>query len=437
MMNEEIGRSNNQLRRTFLRSTGATLALPLLEALQPRTTFADADSKLSDTDGPRRMVCICTTLGINAESIFPKQTGRDYEITPYLKPLQDMRNDFTLFSGVAHPQVDGGHSSEATFLTAAPHPKSPGFKNSISLDQFLLENQSAETRFANLNLTTSNLQESLSVSRTGVMLPADDKPSVVFRRLFVNGTPEEVAKQTHRLAEGRSIMDLMADEARLLQRRVSTRDEERLDEYFTSVREVEQRLHKSQEWATKPKPNVIVAPPSDIAGVSDFSGQTRLMFDLMQLALENDSTRIITFRIQGQQSVPPLPGVKEGWHNLSHHGKDPEKLKQLHLIELEQMKLLAGFLMKLKAIQERGTALLNSTSVLYGSNLGNASSHDTTNLPIILAGGGFKHGQYLAHDTKNNAPLCNLFVAILRKHGIDVSSFASSNATSLPGFPGV
>ena len=189
----------------------------------------------------------------------------------------------------------------------------------------------------------SRLQESLSVSRTGVMLPADDKPSTVFKRLFITGSPDEVAQQTHRLAEGRSIMDLVSDEARRLQQQVSSLDGERLDEYFTSVREVEQRLHASQEWATRPKPKVSAAMPTDIPNIADFVGQTRLMFDLMQLALESDSTRIITFRIQGQQSVPPLPLVNEGWHNLSHHGKDPEKLKQLHLIELEQMKLIGGF----------------------------------------------------------------------------------------------
>ncbi len=179
---------------------------------------------------------------------------------------------------------------------------------------------------------------------------------------------------------------------------------------------------------------VSAAMPTDIPNIADFVGQTRLMFDLMQFALESDSTRIITFRIQGKQSVPPLPGVNEGLHNLSHHGKDPEKLKQLRLIELEQMKLIAGFLTKLKSVQENGKSLLGQTTVLYGSNLGNSSSHDTTNLLVIVAGGGFQHGQYLAYDPKDNAPLCNLYIAMLRQQGLDVSAFATSNATSLSGF---
>lgn len=424
-------------RRTFLRAAGATLALPCLDSLLPRSAraiTATAAGNLAPGAPPRRMICICTTLGIEAESIFPKTTGRGYEITPYLKPLADLRNDFTLFSGVSHPEVDGGHSSEACFLTAAPHPRANSFKNSVSLDQWLIEQMPPQTRFSHLALSTSPTQESLSVARSGVMLPSDFKPSEVFHRLFVNGTPDEVAEQTRRLSEGRSIMDLMGDEAHRLRRQVGKRDGERLDEYFTTVREVEQRLHKSQEWATKPKPGVSAKVPVDIPGTADFAGQTRLMFDLMQLALENDSTRVITFRIQGQQSVPLVPGVNDGWHNLSHHGKNPEKLAQLHKIELTQMELFAGFVARLKATREGGGTLLDHTSVLYGSNMGNASSHDTSNLPIIVAGGGFKHGQYLAFDRENNAPLPNLYVALARQQGLDVQKFASSKGTSLPGF---
>ncbi len=381
------------------------------------------------------MICVCTTLGIEAESIFPKTTGRDYELTPYLEPLEGLRDDFTLFSGVSHPGVDGGHSSESCFLSAAPHPRASSFRNSISLDQWLLEKLPPRTRIPHLSLTTSATQEGLAVSRSGVMLPADNRPSAVFKRLFIDGTAGEVAEQARRLHEGRSIMDLMGEESRRLRRRVGESDARRLDEYFTTVREVEQRLHESQQWAERPKPKVAARPPVDILGTADFSGQIRLMFDLMHLALENDSTRVITFRIQGQQSVPVVPGVNQGWHNLSHHGKDPEKLAQLRRIELEQMKRLAGFLAKLKSTREGGGTLLDRTSVVYGSNLGNASSHDTTNLPVLLAGGGFRHGRYLAYDTKDNAPLCNLFVAMLRQQGLDVSGFASSKATSLPGFP--
>ncbi len=417
-------------RRGALRAAGATLTLPWLESLLPRAAGAAAAA-----GPPSRLVCVCTTLGIEAGSIFPKTPGRDYELTPYLEPLKALRDQFTLFSGVSHPGVDGGHSSEASFLSAATHPRASSFRNSISLDQWLLERLPPRTRLPHLGLTTSALGEGLSVSRSGVMLPADNRPSAVFKRLFVNGTAAEVAEQTRRLREGRSIMDLMGAESKHLRRQVGPADGARLDEYFTTVREVEQRLRASQQWAEKPKPPVSAKPPADIPGTADFAGQTRLMFDLMHLALETDSTRVVTFRIQGQQSVPVVPGVSEGWHNLSHHGKDPAKLAQLRKIELEQMRQLAGFLTKLKGTAEGGGTLLDRTSVVYGSNLGNASSHDTSNLPVLVAGGGFEHGQYLAYDAADNAPLCNLFVALLRQQGLDVGAFASSKATTLPGFP--
>ena len=420
-------------RRDFLRATGVTLALPLLESLAPWTTRAAAAAATSGTastaPGPiRRLVAICTTLGIHAEHLFPAQPGRDFALTPYLEPLRELRRDFTVFSGVSHPDVDGGHSSEASFLTAAPHPGASSFRNTISLDQFVLEKLPPATRFGSLVLSTANGSASMSVSRSGVAVPADYRPSEVFKKLFIDGTARVIAEQTRRLQDGQSIMDTVQAEARRLQQRVTARDREKLDDYFTTVREVEHRLHQAEDWAKKPKPQVNVPPPTDIQNAADFAGRTRLMFDLAHLALQNDSTRVITLRIQGHNSVPPIPGITQDWHNLSHHGKDPEKINQLRVIELEQMKLLAGFLTKLKTSQEADATLLDHAMVLYGSNLGNASSHDTRNLPVLLAGGGFKHGQHLAFDDKNNYPLPNLFVSLLHRLGIPATKFASGHA---------
>ena len=407
-------------RRQFLRSAGVSLALPMLESITP---FA---SRAAVARGPvRRLVCVCTTLGIHADYLFPLQAGNEFELTPYLETMRELRNDFTIFSGVSHPEVDGGHVSEACFLTGAPHPGTGSFRNTISIDQFALEMLPPATRFRNLILNTGNSSASISVSRSGVIVPADYRPSEVFKRLFVSGTAREIAQQTQRLQDGRSIMDAMQDEARQLQRRVTARDREKLDEYFTSVREVEQRLHLAEDWTKKPKPQVNVLPPTDIQNPADFLGRTRLMFDLAQLALQTDSTRVITLRIHGQSSVPPIQGVTQDWHNLSHHGKDPDKIAQLKIIELEQMKLLAGFLGKLKTSTEGASTLLDNTMVLYGSNLGNASSHVTRNMPILLAGGGFRHGQHLAGDQKNNTPVCRIFVSMLQRLGLDVNSFAS------------
>lgn len=410
-------------RRSFLRATGITLALPALETCTPVTRAAASAGPI------RRLVACCTTLGIHDENLFPKQAGRGFELTPYLEPLKDILNDLTVFSGVSHPEVDGGHSSEASFLSAAPHPGASSFRNTISLDQFVLEKLPPATRFSSLVLNTGNGGVGLSVSRSGVKVPADYKPSEVFKKLFVNGTAKEVAQQSDRLRDGQSIMDTVAGDAKRISARVTARDREKLDEYFTTVREVEQRLKLAEEWAQKSKPSINVPPPTDVQNAADFVARTRLMFDLAHLALQNDSTRVITVMISGHNSVPPIPGITQDWHNLSHHGKDPEKLAQLRVIELEQMKLLAGFLAKLKSSKEAGADLLANTSVLYGSNLGNASSHDTRNLPMLLAGGGFKHGQHLAFDTKQNYPLPNLYVSVLQRLGIETGKFATSTGT--------
>lgn len=410
-------------RRSFLRAAGVTLALPTLE------TFSSS-SRAATAAGPiRRLVACCTTLGIHGENLFPKQAGRDFELTPYLEPLKSFRGDLTVFSGVSHPEVDGGHSSEASFLSTAPHPGASSFRNSISLDQFVLEKLPPATRFSSLVLNTGNGSVGLSVSRSGVKVPADYRPSEVFKKLFVNGTAKDVAQQSDRLRDGQSIMDTVAGDAKRLSARVTARDREKLDEYFTTVREVEQRLKLAEAWAQKPKPAVNVPPPTDVQNAADFVARTQLMFDLAHLALQTDSTRVITLAIAGHNSVPPVKGITIDWHNLSHHGKDPEKLAQLRIIELEQMKLLAGFIAKLKASKEGGSDLLANTSVLYGSNLGNASSHDTKNMPMLLLGGGYKHGQHLAFDEKNNYPLPNLYVSVLQRLGIEAGKFGTGTGT--------
>lgn len=411
-------------RRLLLKVTGVSLALPALESFGPRA--------LRGADGAapiRRMTCVCTTLGIHNENLIPTAAGRDFELTPYLAPLAELRGQFTVFSGVSHPDVDGGHSSEASFLTAAPHPGASSFRNTISLDQLVVEKLPPTTRFSSLVLSTSQGSASMSVSRSGVMVPADYRPSEVFKKLFVNGTTKEVAEQTRRLQDGQSIMDAVQGEAKRLQQRASAPDRARLDEYFTTVREVEQRLHQAEDWAKKPKPPVEMIPPTDIQNAADFVNRSRLMYDLAHLALATDSTRVISLRIQGHNSVPPIDGITQDWHNLSHHGKDPEKLAQLKVIELEQMKLLANFLIRLEASQEGAASLLDNTMVLYGSNLGNASSHDTRNMPMMLAGGGFRHGQHLQFDAQKNEPLPNLFVSMLQRLGIEADRFATSTGT--------
>jgi len=413
-------------RRTFLRGAGVTLALPLLEAMVgSRAEAAEA------TAAPRRMICINTTLGLHTPNLFPAKAGKEYELTPYLEPIQAFRGDLTVFSGLSHPQVDGGHASELCYLTAAPHPTADNFKNTISVDQYAVEKLVPDTRFGSLVLASSHT--GISFTRSGVQIPAERSPSRVFRSMFVDGTPTEVNTQVQRLKQGQSIMDSVLQEAREFQNGLGTHDRQKLDEYFTSVREVEQRMLRAQEWARRPKPTVDVKPPVDINSTAEVVGRVRLMLDIMHLALQTDSTRFITFALNGLNAVPVIRGVTQDWHNLSHHGQDPAKLAELKVIELQQMALFGELLGKLKGTREGGGTLLDRTIVLFGSNLGNASSHDTRNLPILVAGGGFRHGQHLAYDPQKNPPLCNLFVQCLQRLGAEVDAFGSSAGT-MPGF---
>ena len=407
-------------RRGFLRGAGVALGLPFLDALQSR---ADGGAKTTR----RRMIAINVGLGLHAPNIIPQQQGRGYEAPPYLKVLNDLRNDFTFVSGVSHPEVGGGHYSGKSFLTAAKHPNSAGFKNSISLDQFAAERLGSATRFASLALSISG--PGLSWSRSGVEIPTEVRPSRVFQRLFLQGKPAEQARQLQRLQDGQSVLDVVLGKARSMRHRLGGRDREKLDQYFHAVRDAERRLLKAQEWEKRPKPKLDVRPPRDELDRAKMLERLGLMYDMMYLAIETDSTRFITFFDTGMNAVPTITGVDTDYHMLSHHGKDPGKIAQLTIVETEMLKVFGGFLRKLKESRESEASLLDRTMVMFGSNLGNASSHDTRNMPILLAGGGFKHGQHLAFDRSNNYPLPRLFVSMLQRLGLEVDSFASGAGT--------
>jgi BMFP domain-containing protein YqiC len=377
---------------------------------------------------PRRMVCINTPLGLHPEFFFPEKAGRDYELSPYLESIKEYRDDFTVISGLSHPDVGPSHDSNQSFLTAAPHPeRRAGFRNSVSLDQFAAEHLLGETRFTSLALTCEG--QTLSWTRSGAPVPADSWPSGVFARLFLEGRPDEVQAQARRLEDGQSILDVVRDQSTRLQRKLGAKDREKLDEYFTSVRELEQRLALANAWSKKPKPKVEVQQPVDNRNSADLIGKTRVWFDLIHLALQTDSTRLVTLQLLGTSSVPPIAGVNQGHHDLSHHGRDPAKIEQLKTLELAKMKTLHDFLTQLKQTQEAGESLLDRTIVFFSSNLGDASKHSVKNMPVVLAGGGFRHGQHLSFDEDNHPPLCNLFVSMLQRMGIESDKFGSSTGT--------
>ena len=370
-------------RRTFLRAAGVSVALPWLEA----TAFAKA------AKAPKRMVCICTPLSLHPQAFFPEKAGKDYTLTPYLEVLKEYRDEFTVVSGLAHPDIENSHDSIFSFLTAAPHPeRRAGFRNTISLDQFAAEKIGLETRHPFLSLSGEGF--GLSWTRSGALVPSEWSPSRVFAKLFIEGRPDEVAAQARRLKDGQSILDAVGEQAKGLKSDLGTGDRDKLDEYFTSVRELEKNLAKTEEWAKKPKPKVEVKPPQDINNAGDLIGRTKLLFDLTHLALQTDSTRLVSIMLGGASTVPPIPGVNMAHHDLSHHGQDPTKIAQLKILESEKLKVLRDLLAKLKQSKEEGGTLLDNTMVFFSSNLGNASNHSCRNLPVLLAGGGYKHGRH-------------------------------------------
>jgi hypothetical protein len=409
-------------RRTLLRGAGASIALPWLNAM----SHARAD--VTSTQPPRRFVSMTLGLGLHAENLNPDLPGKDYQPSMYLKRLQDLRNQFTVISGASHPNVSGGHRAEASLLSAAPMSASAASRNTISLDQLLAKHLGHHTRFPSLVLGLSG-SNSPSYTENGSMIPAEDSPSRLFTRLFVNDSPAEKALQAHRARQGQSIMDLVADDARALERTLGPGDRDRLDAYFTSVRELEKRLVESEAWVHRPKPKVQISRPIDIGNPNDFVGRQRLMSDMVRLALATDSSRFITLHFGGSGGVVPIPGVEEGYHSLSHHGLDEEKLGQLALVETEIVAAWGDFLRDLAKTDDHGANLLEHTSVLLTSNLGNASSHDNRNMPVLLAGGGFRHGQHLAFDRKNNYPLPNLYVSVLQRIGLEQGRFSTSTGT--------
>ncbi len=410
----------------MLRATGVALGLPLLECMAGKSLLA-AEPSQPTTGEVRRMLAIGMPLGMHTPYLFPEQAGRDYQATLYLEPLQPLRDKFTVISGLMHPDVDGGHAAEKSFLTGAAHPGQQSFKNTISIDQFAAELIGHHTRFASLTLAAD--RSSMSYTRSGVQIPAESRPSKLFARLFLDGSAAEQASQMRRIEDGQSVMDLVREQTRQVTKNVGVKDNQTLDQYFTSVRELEQRLLLAAEWAKRPKPVVDQKPPTDITDRAEITARLRLMYDMIFLALRTDSTRLITMHGAGGAEVVSLPGVDDGWHNLSHHGRDPGKIDMLAIIEKEEMRLFGELLQKLEDVREGEHSLLDQTVVLLGSSLGNASSHNNTNLPIIAAGGHFRHGQHLAFAPEKAPPLANLFVNYLQHLGLEVDRFSSGTST--------
>ena len=409
-------------RRTFLRASGVALALPLLESMHPALARAAAAS-------PKRMVNICSTLGLYSGSWFPTTAGAGYEATEYLSLIDGHRDHYTLFSGFAHQEQSGRqpHNSEITWLTAARRPGMDGFRNTISVDQVAATHLGYVTRFPSVVLSTVTPQ-SQSFTRSGAMVPAETSAAELFRKMFLQGTPEEVEREAQSLDDGGSILDRLKSQTTALRRRVSAGDQQKLDSYFEAVRTAEENLAEVKAWQQRPKPVVDATPPTDIPNPADLIGRVKAMFHMIPLILETDSSRVISMMIQDHGVVPQVSGVSSDQHSLSHHGQDDAKIAQLRKVEVEIVTAFNDLLSQLRERTDTNGALLDQTTVLFGSNLGNANSHTSDDLPVLLAGGGFSHGQHIVHEG-DNAPLCNLFVTMLQNMGVETDTFGQSTST--------
>ena len=416
-------------RRSCLRGAGVTLALPFLECPQ------SASGREAKSTTPRRMLLISNNLGILPGPFFPEQAGHNYELSPYLKELAEFRKDFTILSGLSHPDVDGGHSTENCFLTSARGPTKSGFRNTISLDQFAAEQIGPVTRFPTLNLGVNidKANRSLAWTRDGVLLPAEDNAAALFRRMFLQGDAAAVRRELLRLEERKSILDTLLDDTQRFRRKIGRDDQSRLDQYLTSVREIEERLQLARQWETRPRPVTKQSPPDEIRDQKLFFEKFDLMLSMARLALESDSTRIVTLMVDAFATptfqLRPDKKTTEGYHNLSHHGQAEHKVQQLEDADRQQMRLLLKTFESLAGTQEGGDRLLDRTMILFGSNMGDSNTHVNTNLPILLAGGGLSHNQHIAFSRDRNRPLCDLFVTVLQQFGVDVDSFGSSTGS--------
>jgi len=408
----------SQSRRRFIQTGAALLTLPWLESL----------AVAGDTAAPRRMVNVCTAFGLYGPSFFPEKAGKDYEASEYLKVLGDLRDKFTVFSGISHPEIGGDHASEACFLTSAKHPTGSTFRNTVSMDYVAAKHVGNATRFPLLSLGTDDAYP-LTHTSSGAGVQGLNKPSEIFSRMFLTGNAKDVDGEKARLKRGQSVLDRMGERLASLKTRLGTNDQQQLTDYTDAVRDMEKQLVANEAWVVRPKPVVDEPAPKDSLDKSDFIGRARLMFNLTRLALQTDSTRVVTIFIRGMDLKPPIQGVTQDHHGLSHHGRNPAKIEELRIVERTEMEAYRDFLVALRNTKDGAGTLLDQTQVLIGSNLGDASGHGTSNLPILLAGGGFKHGQHIAGDRNNNTPLGKLFVSMLQRFGVETDTFGSGSGT--------
>ena len=415
-------------RRKFLHGAGgAIITLPFLESI---ATAQPAN------DVPMRMLCVGNNFGFVPKLFFPTDTGADYQMPELLEPMAAYRDKFTIFSQLDHGSEGvGGHGGVHAYLSGVLAKNSKGFAEAnISMDQKAAKHVGTQTRYPSMQFAFEpSTGNQLSWSESGIAIPPVRELSKIFALLF-QSTPASQVSVLKRTAERRiSILDLVRTDAERLKGHISHADQEKLDQYFTSIRELEQRLTQSQSWLDKPKPQVDYKLADD-ADDLDFVDRVPLYYDLIALALQTDSTRVVTLEVTGLGANSGGLPLTKGYHQLTHHGKVESYIKELKQIEKVHTSAFARFLDKASEIQEaNGKSLLDNTMALFGSGMGNASSHSNKDLPLILAGGGFKHGQHLRFEKDKRrgieTPACNLFVSMLQRFGMETDQFNTSTGT--------
>ncbi len=418
-------------RRFILRSAAVSLALPGLPSL---VTGADiknseiAESRGAGT-GARRFVAVGNLLGFQQKHFFPETTGKAYEETPLLKPLAANRDQITVYRGLDHG-LRGGHFAVHTFLSGLLHHESKNRADgNVTIDQFIADEVGNQTRFPSLTVGSEGGIHGgcqLSWTKSGVRVPPITGPAELFDRLFVTDSEERHKQQVKANSLQASVLDSIREEAGALSKRVNTEDKAKLDEYFSSIRDVEKRLELRQRWADQPKPKAPFDKPADKNTVEDLP----MLYELIALALQTDSTRIATLEIGGS-FLPQHLGIDKSYHGLSHHGNDEETIAHLVTLEKYQLEQYGKFLTRLAGIQDGEQSLLDSTAVLFGSGMGSANSHTNSDLPIIVAGGGYGKGEFKQAPTSGpgKIPLCNLFLDIAQRMGVQKESFGTSTGT--------
>ncbi len=406
---------------------GSFLALPLLEA----------NSAPGGVIAPKRITATGIFYGFVPENFHPKATGKSYVSPLLLKPLDPHRRDYTVFSGLDH-NLNGGHNATKFFLSGIPTTESKGFAEAnVSVDQKAAQFVGGGTRFPSLALDSGKGSEhTLSWTRNGNAVQPTRSLEQLYQMLFRKDDAFARSQVERDLADKRSILDLTREQANGFQKGLGKQDKEKLDQYFTSVREFENRIEQSKLWLDREKPETGYTLPRKSDSLT-LRERTPLFYDLMTLALQTDSTRVITlaFTNLGKDNGG-LPGVSHGYHTLSHHGQVKESIAELSIIETFHVAQFSRFLGKLKEVEEPGgRTLLDNTMALLGSGMSNANSHSNRDLPVVLAGGGFKHGEHkhYARDGKHSIPLCNLYLSMLQNFGLEIDRFNTSSGT-LTGF---